>query len=80
MARVSSASSVLEQMKFEIAAELGIALGPETTSRENGSVGGEMTKRLVALAESGLPMSGASIVAPPTGFYQTSNFQQRIFK
>jgi hypothetical protein len=75
---VSSASSILEQMKYEIAAEFGIELGPETTSRENGSVGGEMTKRLVALAESGIPRSGASIVAPPAGFYQPGGIKNRI--
>ncbi len=76
--RVSSASSVLEQMKYEIAAELGIVLGPETTSRENGSVGGEMTKRLVAFAESGIQMGTMSIVAPPTGFYQANSFKKRV--
>jgi len=48
---VSGAEQALEQMKYEIAQELGIQLGPETTSRANGSVGGEMTKRLVQLAQ-----------------------------
>ncbi|WP_290591163.1 alpha/beta-type small acid-soluble spore protein [Alicyclobacillus sp.] len=43
--------NALEQMKYEIAAEFGVNLGGETTSRENGSVGGEITKRLVAFAE-----------------------------
>ncbi|MBU8710931.1 alpha/beta-type small acid-soluble spore protein [Brevibacillus parabrevis] len=33
------------------AAEFGVVLGAETTSRQNGSVGGEMTKRLVQFAE-----------------------------
>lgn len=45
------AQNALEQMKYEIAAEFGVNLGPNTTSRENGSVGGEITKRLVSLAE-----------------------------
>lgn len=45
------AENALAQMKYEIAAEFGVNLGPNTTSRENGSVGGEITKRLVALAE-----------------------------
>jgi hypothetical protein len=44
-------ASAIEQMKYEIAAEFGVNLGPDTTSRENGSVGGEITKRLVAFAE-----------------------------
>jgi hypothetical protein len=38
-------------MKYEIAAEFGVTLGPDTTSRQNGSVGGEITKRLVQMAE-----------------------------
>ena len=38
-------------MKYEIATEFGVNLGAETTSRANGSVGGEITKRLVQMAE-----------------------------
>jgi small acid-soluble spore protein A (major alpha-type SASP) len=38
-------------MKQEIANEFGVQLGADTTARANGSVGGEMTKRLVAMAE-----------------------------
>jgi hypothetical protein len=41
----------LNQVKEEIAAEFGVTLGPETTSRGNGSVGGEITKRLVQQAQ-----------------------------
>jgi small acid-soluble spore protein A (major alpha-type SASP)/small acid-soluble spore protein B (major beta-type SASP) len=48
---VPGAAQALDQMKFEIAQEFGVQLGPDTTSRANGSVGGEITKRLVALAE-----------------------------
>lgn len=48
---VANAEAALDQMKYEIAQEFGITLGAETTSRANGSVGGEITKRLVALAE-----------------------------
>jgi hypothetical protein len=51
---VPEAASSLEQMKYEIASEFGVVLGADTTSRQNGSVGGEMTKRLVAFAESHL--------------------------
>ncbi|SFU94813.1 alpha/beta-type small acid-soluble spore protein [Alicyclobacillus macrosporangiidus] len=43
--------NTIEQMKWEIAAEFGVNLGPDTSARENGSVGGEITKRLVAFAE-----------------------------
>ncbi|MCL6592367.1 MAG: alpha/beta-type small acid-soluble spore protein [Alicyclobacillus sp.] len=48
------AEQALQQMKNEIAAEFGVQLGANTTSRENGSVGGEITKRLVAFAEQSL--------------------------
>ncbi|UOF90877.1 alpha/beta-type small acid-soluble spore protein [Fodinisporobacter ferrooxydans] len=51
---VSNASHALEQMKYEIASEFGVQLGADTTSRQNGSVGGEITKRLVAFAEQSL--------------------------
>ena len=37
----------VENMKYEIASEFGVKLGASATSRENGLVGGEMTKRLV---------------------------------
>lgn len=48
---VPGAAQALEQMKMEIASEFGVNLGPETTSRANGSVGGEITKRLVQMAQ-----------------------------
>jgi hypothetical protein len=48
---VGGAWAALEQMKYEIASEFGVQLGPDTTSRMNGSVGGEITKRLVQMAE-----------------------------
>lgn len=48
---VSGATRALDQMKYEIATEFGVQLGADTTSRQNGSVGGEITKRLVAFAE-----------------------------
>ncbi|PLC14196.1 spore protein [Bacillus paralicheniformis] len=48
---IPQAAQAIEQMKLEIASEFGVNLGPETTSRANGSVGGEITKRLVQLAQ-----------------------------
>lgn len=48
---VPGAEQAIEQMKYEIAQEFGVNLGPDTTSRANGSVGGEITKRLVSLAQ-----------------------------
>lgn len=40
----------MQDMKSEIAKELGVKLGPDATARQNGSVGGEITKRLVSQA------------------------------
>ena len=40
----------VQNMKTEIANEFGVNLGPDATSRQNGSVGGEITKRLVSQA------------------------------
>nr|WP_197028471.1 alpha/beta-type small acid-soluble spore protein [Bacillus sp. EB01] len=48
---VPGSENALNQMKEEIANEFGVQLGADTTARANGSVGGEMTKRLVALGE-----------------------------
>ncbi|WP_435921771.1 small, acid-soluble spore protein, alpha/beta type [Paenibacillus sp. DYY-L-2] len=53
---VRQASGALEQMKFEVAQELGINFPQDgyagnLTSYENGSIGGFITKRLVTLAE-----------------------------
>lgn len=48
---VPGAEQALQQMKYEIASEFGVNLGAETTSRANGSVGGEITKRLVSMAQ-----------------------------
>lgn len=48
---VRGAEQALDQMKYEIAQEFGVQLGADTSSRANGSVGGEITKRLVAMAE-----------------------------
>ena len=46
---VPGSKQALENMKYEIARELGFTLGADTSSRLNGSVGGYMTKRLVEL-------------------------------
>ena len=45
--RVPGAKKSVDSMKYEIANEFGVKLGAGATSRENGLVGGEMTKRLV---------------------------------
>ena len=51
---VQGADQALDQFKYEIANELGVQLGGDRTSRENGRVGGEMTKRLIQFAEQNL--------------------------
>ena len=51
---VPEAADALQRMKYEIAREFGVELGPDTAARANGSVGGEMVKRLIALAQSQL--------------------------
>lgn len=48
---VPGAKEAVDALKYEIAKELNVRLGADTTARENGSVGGEMTRRLVKLGE-----------------------------
>lgn len=48
------AKQAIDQMKYEIANEFGVNLGADATARANGSVGGEITKRLVKMGESQL--------------------------
>ena len=43
----SRSSKALDPMKYEIANEFGVELGADASARANGSVGGEITKRLV---------------------------------
>ena len=48
---VPGAKQAIERMKYVIANEFGVNLGPDATARANGSVGGEITKRLVQLGQ-----------------------------
>ena len=48
---VPGAKNAIDQMKYEIASEQGVQLGADATARQNGSVGGEITKRLVKQAQ-----------------------------
>ncbi|WP_096200623.1 alpha/beta-type small acid-soluble spore protein [Bacillus sp. FJAT-45350] len=54
---VPGVQQALDQMKYEIAQEFGVQPNADATSRANGSVGGEITKRLVQMAEQ--QMSGS---------------------
>ena len=48
---VPGAENAVDKMKEEIANEFNVELGADTTARENGSVGGEMVKRMIKIAE-----------------------------
>ncbi|MFD1362126.1 small, acid-soluble spore protein, alpha/beta type [Lentibacillus salinarum] len=48
---IPGAEDAMENMKQEIAQEFGVQPGADTTARENGSVGGEMVKRMIKSAE-----------------------------
>ena len=54
---VPGAKNAIDQMKYEIANEFGVNLGPDSTARDNGSVGGEITKRLVEMGQSQMSSS-----------------------
>ncbi|MDC3413219.1 alpha/beta-type small acid-soluble spore protein [Aquibacillus sp. 3ASR75-11] len=51
---VPGAENAMDNMKEEIANEFGVQLGADTTARANGSVGGEMVKRMINIAEQSL--------------------------
>ena len=67
---VPGAKQAIERMKYEIANEFGVNLGPDATSRANGSVGGEITKRLVKMGEQHLGGSN----------YQSNNYRNGQLK
>lgn len=54
-----NAKDALNKFKYEIANELGVNLkngyNGDLTSKQNGSIGGEMVKRMIAAAEQNLP-------------------------
>ena len=54
---VPGAQAAIDNMKAEIANEFGVTLGADTSARQNGSVGGEITKRLVKQAQQQLGSS-----------------------
>ena len=45
--QVPGSRNSVDKMKYEIANEFGVNLGADSSSRSNGRVGGEVTKRLV---------------------------------
>ncbi|CAH1204757.1 small, acid-soluble spore protein, alpha/beta type [Paenibacillus sp. 2RAB27] len=56
---VQEAKAALDQMKYEVAQEIGVPLSPSgyngnLATRDAGSIGGNITKRLVQMAEQSL--------------------------
>lgn len=56
---VQEAKAALDQMKYEVAQEIGVPLSPSgyngnLSTRDAGSIGGTITKRLVQMAEQSL--------------------------
>ena len=47
-----ASKEAIDRMKYEIANQLGVNLGADATARANGSVGGEITRRLVQMGQS----------------------------
>ena len=45
--KAPGSKNTIDKMKYEIANEFGVNLGATSSSRDNGKVGGEITKRLV---------------------------------
>lgn len=55
---IPEAASALDSLKMEIASQMGVNLtngyNGNLTTRENGSVGGEMVRRMIAYAENSI--------------------------
>ena len=51
---VPGAQEAVDQLKMEIANELGVNFGRKATAEENGAVGGEITRRFIAQAKQSL--------------------------
>ena len=49
--KTNTTAQATDNMKYEIANELGVKLGADATARQNCQVGGEMTRRLVESAK-----------------------------
>ncbi len=70
---VQQARNALDQFKYEVANEVGIAnqiqggYWGQISSAECGAVGGQMVRRMIALAEQQLAQSGSSAPAQQAG-------------
>ena len=79
-AAVPEAKSALDRFKFEVANELGVPLtdgyNGNLTSKQNGSVGGYMVKKMIEAQErqmSGMGQSGAGMGQSTSGMGQTTS-------
>ncbi len=68
---VPEAQQALDQMKYEVARDLGINAAPgqywgNLPSRVNGAVGGHMVRRMIAMAEQSLTGQPAGGFTGPT--------------
>jgi small acid-soluble spore protein A (major alpha-type SASP) len=75
---VPNVEFAIQQLKEEIANELGIELGAEQTARMNGKVGAEMTKRLVELGKQSLVESINTPVIAHYNLNQESTPQNQL--
>ncbi len=76
-ALVPGAQQALEQLKFQVAQEIGIPnyrgyLG-DVPARQNGAVGGNMVRRMIALAEQ--QIAGGALPPPTQQFQQGQQLQ-----
>jgi hypothetical protein len=63
---VPQANGALEQLKYEVAQELGLAIPQDgyqgnMATRDNGAIGGNITRRLVQMAEQQLAGQGQGL-------------------
>jgi hypothetical protein len=70
---------VLEQLRIETAAEMGIELGADTSARMNGAVGGRITQKLIELGKQSLLEQGINPTITTQYMYnQTSTPQNQL--
>ncbi len=48
---VPQSENVLDQMKYEIAEELGVTLNGDSSARDCGRVGGRMVQKMIKMAQ-----------------------------
>lgn len=62
-ALVPNAKNKLDQMKYEVAGEIGVTLNKgyngDIKSRDAGKIGGNMVKKMIAYAENNIPDNNA---------------------